>query len=373
MRHNATLSAPSFLQLSLRGGDRLPLHTQVLASKRLATYFGTIGIGKSPTTHFKVLFDTASCELWVPDQSCASPACARHTLYRRSVTYRPRRTSDGQPSRLSVEYLSGKVAGRDATETVVVGDGIEVPNQSVGFASTVDVPLLETIEWDGIVGLGFANAEIKQRGVTPLMDTIMKNEILTKLNLANQFSYHLSHDGGQILFGGADLSLKRTPAEEFVWAPVDPSSSYWAVTVLGVRKAQPQDSPSATAPLLDISMDGEKTSIVDTGTYLIYAPKSTDLSDLRVSSCADRGRLPSLMLQIQGLEGNVLELVLTPDDYVLEFRREDGQSECMLGIATDDAGETDDIRGWTLGQVFLRAFYTVFDRSKLMIGFVRAK
>lgn len=63
----------------------------------------------------------------------------------------------------------------------------------------------------------------------------------------------------------------------------------------------------------------------------------------------------------------VVELVLTPDDYVLEFTI-NGENDCVLGIGPD----TED-SGWTMGQVFLKAFYTVFDREENgRVGFVRS-
>lgn len=38
----------------------------------------------------------------------------------------------------------------------------------------------------------------------------------------------------------------------------------------------------------------------------------------------------------------VVELQLSPDDYVLEFVNDDGVHECMLGIAADDS-EAEDV------------------------------
>lgn len=69
----------------------------------------------------------------------------------------------------------------------------------------------------------------------------------------------------------------------------------------------------------------------------------------------------------------IIELQLSPDDYVLEFVNDDGVHECMLGIAADDS-EAEDVgfrfvtifcrlvnahcsfcfqglKGWTFGQV----------------------
>ncbi|XP_026191083.1 gastricsin-like [Cyclospora cayetanensis] len=349
-------SPTSFLQLGQKTLSRftgIRLHDQVLASKKLATYFANIEIGTDPVSTFRVLFDTGSCEFWVPDESCLSKQCRGHRKYRKSSTFEGRFNEDGTPSLMDVQYLSGSLQGYDGYETVHLSDGIFVPHTNIGFATRLDIPLLQDLEWDGIVGLGFKNHEISERGVLPFVDRIVSSQVLKKRKLANQFAYYLSADGGALTFGGADLSKKESPAEEFSWAAVDPSNSYW--TAGGA-------------------------SIIDTGTYLIYAPTvvmDRYLSDLHISSCKDKDSLPDLVFQFKGVPKNgqptVVELQLGPDDYVLEFINDDGGHECMLGIAADDSEAEDGLTGWTFGQVLLRGYYTVFDRDNLAVGFVRAK
>lgn len=98
-----------------------------LAEKRLATYYGEIGIGysnqdASRQQKFKMLFDTGSCHFWVPSENCTTSRCLTHNKYSRTDDLMP---FDG--AALEISYLSGKVEGYMGNETVVLGD-IIVPN-----------------------------------------------------------------------------------------------------------------------------------------------------------------------------------------------------------------------------------------------------
>jgi len=89
----------------------------------LATYYGEIGVGvgvgsnQSKTQMFKMLFDTGSCEFWIPSDQCSTSRCMTHTRYSKSNTY-----SIYQGSGMSIQYLSGKVQGDMAHESIVLGD-----------------------------------------------------------------------------------------------------------------------------------------------------------------------------------------------------------------------------------------------------------
>ena len=91
---------------------------------------------------------------------------------------------------------------------------------------------------------------------------------------------------------------------------------------------------------------------------------------MTLENCSQKYSLPTLgfdfkSFSINGRETS-FELIFTPDNYVLEFEV-NGKNDCVIGIGSDNEDS-----GWTLGQVFLKAYYSVFDRDTKSIGFVRS-
>lgn len=69
-------------------------------------------------------------------------------------------------------------------ETLTIGD-LVVKNQVIGMGNQVDIPLLEDVTWDGILGLAYANANLKKLGIKTLMDNVIDQKSLVKLNELN--------------------------------------------------------------------------------------------------------------------------------------------------------------------------------------------
>jgi hypothetical protein len=491
------------------GSGTAPLQEQVLNEKRLATYFGKIELGmcvakgkpvpckdaaEAKKRTFNALFDTGSCEFWVPSIGCMnnekySQRCSKHSKYEPSETYKKRIKGSGpflSSEKMSISYLSGKVEGYMAKDIVTVGP-LQVTGQVFGAADIIDVPLLDEVVWDGIVGLAYPNPDLDKQGVVPLFDNIMNKSPPILDN--NVFSYYIGLSGGAVTFGGVDKQFfagSKSEDQQFRYASVpDGARSYWTIEIIDIELKY-GDKPSKPLGVCKqytdsngavVNANGRCRAIVDTGTYLIYGPKATvlnEMKDVKVDNgCADiEGKsaksLPAVTFVLyDGQTEGGARLTLHPRDYVLQFHvpvegasfleersnlrarqrssstsktlamgygddedddagqqaqeddnddsaqaqdsdsskddseadnnrfakdsseseadetpaptssidcnkkenREDTskcQRDCVIGIGADNDSS------WTLGQVFLRSFYTVFDRDQNRIGFVRS-
>ncbi|CDR94412.1 aspartyl protease, putative [Babesia bigemina] len=442
-------------------------------SNRLwATYYGEIILGnvEDEGDTFKVLFDTGSSELWVPDELCESNACLTRKRLSRAERWTAKYDDRGNYIPILVKYLTGEMRAIDGTADVNLMNGIKVKDASVGLATKLDIPILMELPWDGIVGLGFTTDDQTARGARPILEAMQQNAV-TYPHFRNQFAYYISKTGGNVTFGGYNNDYKRSPADEFQWAPVSNKGSYWAVNLLqltvkendrlnrhqfdsgdhnvaqsgtdpgdasmgdstAVDANQPNDA-SGKLPLnvsdkqgatpkhrkttiANTTMDAVNPTgnpadesgsvagatasqanraaesrpplqyrnklhdtkvIIDTGTYLIYAPQNMQnlVSSLFVDSCDAKRNLPTLVFTVEGtgFGGNSeIQLELTPDDYVLQFTDDDGETRCTLGIMVDDQQEELQLNAWTFGEVFLRAYYTVFDYDQRQIGFTPSR
>lgn len=364
----STASLPTrFLSLrsQLRLDSQFPLVKQDVRQDQMTTFYGELRIGSNPTSVFKVLFDTGSSEVWVPDAQCLSSVCQKKALYRKSATFR-------QPTphySIQIQYLSGSIQGIQATETLAFGDGFVIPQQTVDFATYIDIPVLSDITWDGIVGLGFQTADQHSKGQLPLVETIRANRLLVSKGLRNQVAFHFHPINGSLTFGGMDESLAKR-SDHTNWVPVS-ASQYWRVRLKGARfffGDLPTSSPEHDSNY--VSLPDEAQSIVDTGTYLSYVSaertsNSGVLNHFLGLDCNDKQNLPNIELVFDFHR----HLILFPSDYVV-FKP--GSTECSLGFQDDDQADEDELRGgWTLGQSLFSNIVTIYDWDSSMIGFAR--
>nr|XP_014722413.2 pepsin II-4-like [Equus asinus] len=308
-------------------------------------YFGTISIG-TPPQEFTVIFDTGSSNLWVPSTYCSSLACYDHKRFNpeKSSTYQA--TSES----ISITYGTGSMTGILGYDTVRVG-GIEDTNQIFGLSEKEPGFFLFLAPFDGILGLGYPS--ISASGATPVFDNIWDQGLVSQ----DLFSVYLSSDdesGSVVMFGGIDSSYYTGSLH---WVPVT-TEGYWQITV-----------DSITINGESIACSGGCQAIVDTGTSLLAGPTSgidniqsyigarKDLLGEEVISCSAIDSLPDIVFTMNGVE-----FPLPPSAYIL---KED--DSCISGFEGMDL-DTSSGELWILGDVFIRQYFTVFDRANNQVG-----
>ncbi|ORX94590.1 Asp-domain-containing protein [Basidiobolus meristosporus CBS 931.73] len=313
--------------------------TLPLTNEQDLSYYAQVSIG-TPPQNFKVILDTGSADFWVPSSQCTSAACLTHTKFypSKSSTY----SSLG--GTFSLKYGTGNLSGFTSQDTCTIG-GITIKNQVFGQALQ-EAQFFVSTKADGILGMAFSSiSEMK-------VDPPFYNMVNQKLVNSSMFGFWLGNypDGGQVTFGGYDTTHFSGSLN---WIPVV-QKTYWTVALQGLTVG------NSRIPLIS------KYAAIDTGTSLITIPDveadainqalggvSTGNQGLYQIPCS--GNLPNINIMF----GNT-QFPLTPDQYVIQ----DTDGTCVSGIAA--AGSSEPL--WIVGDVFLRAYYSVFDLGKAQVG-----
>jgi hypothetical protein len=337
-----------------------------LANFRDTQYIGTLGVGDPPQV-LSVVLDTGSSNLWVYSARCNASACVRRRQYDAARSRAHRRlgaAADGE--RFFIRYGSGGVAGRLGVDALRVG-ALSLPEQAFGEVETVDGAAFAHGSYDGIVGLAFPALAVP--GTTPLLDSLAAAGLVRRRMFAFYFSRGGGAEGSRFMLGGVDPALAATP---FHFHPVRPPAAGGAATFWEVRL---DDVWVGGAPL-GVCPPGGCRAAVDTGTSLITGPAadverledaldiSADCAELAAAPGGGGGggggdRTRTLAFEIDGVK-----YPLSPREYTLALAGggSGGGGRCVLGLRPLDVPPP---RGplWVLGDVFLRRYYSVFDRD----------
>ncbi|KAM5247282.1 pepsin F-like [Ctenodactylus gundi] len=344
-------------------------------------YVGTISIG-TPPQDFRVVLDTGSADLWVPSIYCSSQACAKHRAFNplRSSTF----LVSGRP--ISLEYGSGKMSGFLAYDTVRIG-GLVDTAQAFGLSLEEPGALTEDAAFDGILGLSFPGLSIQ--GTTPVFDSLWAQGLLPQ----NLFAFYLStkeEQGSVLMLGGVDPAYHHG---DLHWVPVS-KPLYWQVAM---------DSISMDGQV--IACDGGCQGILDTGTSLLTGPRTHILNIQRLIGaqpsqggeyavdCKAVGTLPDIVFTIQGTRypvpasayirkgkpagtkaaaGAVMIPATTQESgSALHWLRRSYAHACYSSFE-ESAVHLPGPETWVLGDVFLRLYFTVFDRGNSRVGLAPA-
>jgi len=326
-------------------------------------YVGQIGLG-SPSQTLSVVFDTGSSDLWIPGRGCSQ--CGDHSTFdkTKSSSYSMIVDATEDPRSFEVDYGSGKVTGYRAMDNLDVG-GLSCEGVYFGEVTYED-ELIRKFIMDGIAGLGF-------RGLAMVTKpTILELVFQQNPHVPEVFSVYLSNNPrdhekpSHLWFGGYDLSIV---SENATWhyTPVIRRSygdfKYWTVKMYGLQVLTGANNEELKADMCSSGC----YAIVDTGTSGIAIPELyyyevvnyiTEGLHCRGITCynVQVSDFPDLIFYLSPDN----ELPLRAADYVTCSR----WGECVFKIQPSYGGAY-----WILGDVFMEAYYTLFDVENMRVGF----
>ncbi|KAK0613329.1 aspartic peptidase domain-containing protein [Immersiella caudata] len=317
-------------------------------------YLTPIEIGTPPQTLMMDL-DTGSSDFWVYSSETDA------TLLKNRTRYVP---DDSSTSRLipnsswSIQYGDGSFASGDAyIDTITVG-GIKVTDAVVESAKRVSESMATDMALNGIFGLAWG---LKSE-VTPPVPTVYKK--MSPLLRHNLFTADLRfHADGTYQFGAIDRS-KFTG--NIHWTPLIPNAAYWEF-----------DYSAFNVESSSVWYWYNWTGIADTGTSLMMMNDDVvkyyydqvkgavlnETYNIWIFPCETA--LPDFSFGLGNGRGNWSATVpgryinYTTYDHVTS-----GGNKCMGGIQGNGGANFN-----ILGDVFLKAFYTVFDVAGKRVGF----
>uniref|UniRef100_A0A4W2HD76 Pregnancy-associated glycoprotein 1-like n=1 Tax=Bos indicus x Bos taurus TaxID=30522 RepID=A0A4W2HD76_BOBOX len=330
-------------QISFRGSN-LTIHP--LRNIRDIFYVGNITIG-TPPQEFQVIFDTGSSDLWVPSIDCNSTSCATHVRFRhlQSSTFRPTNKT------FRIIYGSGRMNGVIAYDTVRIGDLVSTDQP---FGLSVEEYGFAHKRFDGILGLNYWNLSWSK--AMPIFDKLKNEGAISE----PVFAFYLSKDkreGSVVMFGGVD---HRYYKGELKWVPLIQAVD-WSVHVDRITMNREV-----------IACSEGCAALVDTGSSNIQGPGRLIDNIQRIIGATPRGSkyyvscsavniLPSIIFTINGVNYPV-----PPRAYILK----DSRGHCYTTFKEKRVRRSTE--SWVLGEVFLRLYFSVFDRGNDRIGLARA-
>lgn len=347
-RQNATVRRMQHFVATAPDANGLPIVQ--LTDVQDSEYFGEVTLG-TPAQKFLVIYDTGSSNLWVPSKACTN---CKKTGNRYDSAASSTYSKNGQS--FALQYGTGSCNGFLSADNAGLG-GVTIKNFTFGEVTTEAADVFGQAPFDGILGMGPAKAAVDK--VPMPMDQLVAQGVIQH----NVFSFFLasnSSKGSVLVLGGTD-QLYYTGSITYI--PVSKAAillPYWLISASDVKVAG--KSIGACNPLLGCDF------VVDTGTSLIAGPPSavdklTAPIGTVAADCSNVHTLPNITFTFSGHD-----FELTPDFYVLRGDDGKGNVQCQLGIQGVNAG----VPIWILGDPFLRAFYTVWDKDSNRVGFAPA-
>lgn len=305
-------------------------------------YLVEIEVGTPPQS-FLIVPDTGSSNVWVYSAKCwFSVACYNHQTYKEGSS----KTFVHDDKKFALNYGSGGISGFWSRDTVQLG-ALSASNFTFGEVTSASGIAFIAGHLDGILGLGYQSISVDNLPV-------FVNEADTD---DRSFSFFLSNTDGDsyLVMPGTDDSLYTG---ELIYHDVI-EKKYWSLNLTTIKVGD------TIVPNVD-----EYKGVIDSGTSLIVG--SNEIID---PILAKIGKIDATCANLTGLPDvtftfDELEYTLSSDDYVVKVTAL-GQTQCVLGIAA--SAFPTGFNYLIIGDVFMRKFYSHFDKNNDRVGFALAK
>ena len=314
---------------------------------------------------FEVIPDTGSSYLWVPGIDCSGTCGISRFDSSKSKTY-----TQGNKSEIKLNYAVGQVTGTVNDDILTIA-GLQINSSFILVDSQA-----ENSGTPGILGLGFVDTSATMMNL-PVV-TISEQHKTSRV-ISMYLSRNEGKDNSEMTIGGINNDRY---IGELTYSPLFELDVIRQVSNGRVNKLL--WAVSITPGFGNLTFPSPQAAIIDSGTsnILISASYAKSINELIGASISDyypetnttkysvdcnldMSTFPDLQLNI-----NNVHLKLTANDYIDRVPHENGAEIC-LSLIQGLESQLEPI--WTLGNIFQRNYYTVFDMDENRFGFATAK
>lgn len=352
----------------------------------------------TPGQEFLLLFDTGSSDTWIPSQNCTkSKGCLSGRRYDPTVSS----TYQGEKGSVDIKYGIGSATGHYFVDRLQVGNLLSLPSQTLVKMDDNKGPIAQQTTHhkgddddddnliDGIFGAGFPQGTMmaqqqhsdddkKKRTYLPFAMNLWENKVIP----APLFSITMAPGSttasdsewvGQVTFGAVDDTKRKDVIQ---YTPVlerdDGGYSHWMAGVKGFQF----DNGTTT----NFKFTEPTHFLIDTGSNFMYLPKGLadqlahTLSNGTAKWDGTTYTVDCDMMKHGKRNETVLNVMFPPEEKhgksfpiglpVSRLIGKNGPDQCIFFFVPSKASNV-----FTLGNLWLRNFVSVFDFGKHRLGF----
>ncbi|EKM51358.1 uncharacterized protein PHACADRAFT_178003 [Phanerochaete carnosa HHB-10118-sp] len=305
-----------------------------------------------PAIQYTLLIDSGSSNTWVGANKSYTPTSSSHNTGKS----------------VGVTYGSGRFSGTEYLDTLDLGNGLIIANQSLGAANASSG---FDGSFDGILGIGPINlTEGTIQGSSELVPTTANNlKSQGKIGaeaLGIFYPPYAEKASGSITFGGADTSKCTSSVSYVPITKASPANDYWGI----------DQSISYAGKVISTTTSG----IVDSGTTMILLATDHYQAYMNATGAVKDSKTGMLSLtndqfkNLQPLQFNIGGQTWTlsangqiwPRTMNTAFSGDNDHVYLVIGDLGSESGQGFD---FISGYMFMQRFYTVLDATNSRIGF----